>query len=77
MLADIGTLPGEIKEHVAQWVKKGGVLVRFAGPRLEKGGDDLLPAALRFGTARSAVAMSWSTAAAAGRHSPTTACLPA
>jgi hypothetical protein len=39
MLADIGTLPGEIKERVAQWVKKGGVLVRFAGPRLEKGGD--------------------------------------
>jgi hypothetical protein len=59
MLADIGTLPGEIKERVAQWVKKGGVLVRFAGPRLEKGGDDLLPASLRFGTRTLGSAMSW------------------
>ena len=50
MLADIGTLPpASIKERVAQWVKKGGVLVRFAGPRLEKGGDDLLPRRLRLG----------------------------
>ena len=46
MLADIGTLPHDIKEQVEEWVKKGGVLVRFAGPRLEKGGDDLLPVPL-------------------------------
>ena len=59
MLADIGTLPGEIKERVAEWVKKGGVLVRFAGPRLEKGGDELLPASLRFGTRTLGSAMSW------------------
>ena len=59
MLADIGTLPGEIKERVAEWVKKGGVLVRFAGPRLEKGGDDLLPASLRFGARTLGGAMSW------------------
>jgi hypothetical protein len=59
VLADIGTLPGEIKERVAQWVKKGGVLVRFAGPRLEKGGDELLPASLRFGSRTLGSAMSW------------------
>ena len=47
MLADIGTLSGEAKKRVEEWVKKGGVLVRFAGPRLEKGGDDLLPVPLR------------------------------
>ncbi len=28
------------------WVKSGGVLIRFAGPRLEQGGDELLPVAL-------------------------------
>src|SRR5262249_56382132 len=49
MLADIGTLPHDVKEQVDQWVKKGGILVRFAGPRLEKGGDDLLPVPLRLG----------------------------
>jgi hypothetical protein len=49
ILADIGTLEGEMKTRVDEWVRKGGVLVRFAGHRLEKGGDDLLPAPLRIG----------------------------
>src|SRR6185312_1580239 len=35
MLADIGTLSGEAAKHVEEWVNKGGVLVRFAGSRLE------------------------------------------
>jgi hypothetical protein len=61
MLADIGTLPHDIKERVEQWVKKGGILVRFAGPRLEKGGDDLLPVALRLGGRTLGGALSWST----------------
>ena len=42
-------------------MKKGGVLVRFAGPRLEKGGDDLLPVALRLGGRTLGGALSWST----------------
>ena len=61
MLADIGTLPHDIKERVEQWVKKGGVLVRFAGPRLEKGGDDLLPVPLRLGGRTLGGALSWAT----------------
>src|SRR5262249_34753143 len=61
MLADIGTLPAEIKQRVEQWVNKGGVLVRFAGPRLEKGGDDLLPVALRLGGRTLGGALSWAT----------------
>ncbi len=61
MLADIGTLPAEIKQRVEEWVKKGGVLVRFAGPRLEKGGDDLLPVALRLGGRTLGGALSWAT----------------
>ncbi|MGE0698494.1 MAG: DUF4159 domain-containing protein, partial [Hyphomicrobiaceae bacterium] len=61
MLADIGTLAGEVETEVEQWVRKGGVLVRFAGPRLEKGGDALLPVALRVGGRALGGALSWST----------------
>jgi hypothetical protein len=61
MLADIGTLAGEVENEVDRWVKNGGVLVRFAGPRLEKGGDALLPVALRLGGRALGGALSWST----------------
>jgi len=61
MLADIGTLSGEAAKHVEAWVKKGGVLVRFAGPRLENGGDELLPVPLRVGGRTLGGALSWST----------------
>jgi hypothetical protein len=61
MLADIGTIAGDAAEQVATWVEKGGVLVRFAGPRLEKAGDDLLPVGLRAGGRSLGGALSWST----------------
>lgn len=61
MLADIGTIAGEAKEKLAEWIGRGGVLVRFAGPRLEKGGDDLLPVALRVGGRTLGGALSWSS----------------
>jgi hypothetical protein len=61
MLADIGVLPQDVHDRIADWVKKGGVLVRFAGPRLEKGGDDLLPVDLRIGGRTLGGALSWST----------------
>ncbi len=59
--ADIGTLSGDVLAKVEDWVKKGGVLVRFAGPRLEKGGDTLLPVTLRLGGRSLGGALSWST----------------
>lgn len=61
MLADIGTLSGDAHDRIEAWVKKGGVLVRFAGPRLEKGGDDLMPVPLRLGGRTLGGALSWST----------------
>ena len=61
MLADIGTLADENATEVENFVKKGGVLVRFAGPRLEKGGDDLLPVPLRSGGRSLGGALSWSS----------------
>lgn len=61
ILTDVGTITGETAEGVAEWVEKGGILVRFAGPRLEKGGDDLLPVPLRSGGRALGGALSWST----------------
>ncbi len=61
VLADIGTLTDEARDATAAWVEKGGLLVRFAGPRLEKGGDDLLPVPLRIGGRTLGGALSWST----------------
>jgi hypothetical protein len=61
MLADIGTLTGDTAKKIDDFVKRGGLLVRFAGPRLEKSGDELLPVALRTGGRSLGGALSWST----------------
>jgi hypothetical protein len=61
IMADIGTLTPEETEKVANWADGGGILVRFAGPRLEKGGDELLPTPLRLGGRELGGALSWST----------------
>ena len=52
VLADVGQIVGDEHDAVAAWVEKGGVLVRFAGPRLAAGSDDLLPVRLRQNGAR-------------------------
>jgi Domain of unknown function (DUF4159)/Aerotolerance regulator N-terminal len=49
MLADVGTLSPEIRERINAWIDQGGVLVRFAGPRLAQADDDLVPVKLRRG----------------------------
>lgn len=60
VLADVGQVTGEEQGKLAEWVEKGGVLVRFAGPRLAAGGDDLLPVRLRQTGARAlGGALSW------------------
>jgi hypothetical protein len=60
VLADVGQVTGEEETKLAAWVDKGGVLVRFAGPRLASGGDELLPVRLRQTGARAlGGAMSW------------------
>ncbi len=61
VLADIGKLPPSTTEELEQWLKSGGVLIRFAGPRLEQGGDELLPVALRRGGRSLGGSLSWST----------------
>ena len=49
VLADVGTLSPEIRDRLVTWIDQGGVLVRFAGPRLAAGDDDLVPVRLRRG----------------------------
>jgi hypothetical protein len=48
---------------VTSWVDGGGVLVRFAGPRLDTNVDSLLPVRLRSGGRTFGGAMSWNTPA--------------
>src|SRR6202022_367152 len=47
VLADVGTLSPEIRERLNAWIDQGGVLVRFAGPRLAEGEDDPVRRGLR------------------------------
>jgi hypothetical protein len=61
VLADIGKLVAGTQEELDTWLKSGGVLIRFAGPRLEQGGDELLPVALRRGGRSLGGSLSWST----------------
>ncbi|MEM8643361.1 MAG: DUF4159 domain-containing protein [Pseudomonadota bacterium] len=61
VLADIGRLTPATQEELEGWLDKGGVLIRFAGPRLEQGGDELLPVALRRGGRSLGGALSWGT----------------
>ncbi|CAN5307615.1 DUF4159 domain-containing protein [soil metagenome] len=61
LLADIGVLPAEQHEIVAPWVERGGMLVRFAGPRLAAAQDDLIPVSLREGGRSLGSALSWET----------------
>ncbi|MEM7777374.1 MAG: DUF4159 domain-containing protein [Pseudomonadota bacterium] len=60
VLADIGTLAQDTSKRVLDWVQKGGVMVRFAGPRLEQSSDELLPIRLRAGGRTLGGALSWS-----------------
>jgi hypothetical protein len=61
VLADIGVMPLEMLDAVSQWVEKGGLLVRFAGPRLASASDELVPVALRLGGRELGSALSWET----------------
>lgn len=59
VLADIGKLIDTDRESLDTWMQNGGVTLRFAGPRLAAGGDDLIPVRLRGGGRVIGGAMSW------------------
>ncbi len=65
VMADVATLAEAESEALIKWIEDGGLLVRFAGPRLaaaniDPGTDDpLLPVRLRAGGRSVGGAMSW------------------
>jgi hypothetical protein len=59
VLADVGTLSPEIRERLNAWIERGGVLVRFAGPRLAQADDDLVPVKLRRGGRSLGGSLTW------------------
>src|SRR5207244_13220849 len=72
ILADVGNV-SEAREQLTKWIDDGGVLVRFAGPRLAAADEDLGPVKLRRGGRVLGGALSWDQPqqlAAFGRESP-------
>jgi hypothetical protein len=59
ILADVGNVAAEARARLNNWVDEGGVLVRFAGPRLAAADDDLVPVKLRRGGRILGGSLSW------------------
>jgi hypothetical protein len=73
VLADVGNVAGDAHDRLARWIEDGGVLVRFAGPRLAASDDDLVPVRLRRGGRILGGSLSWDKPqplAAFSRESP-------
>nr|WP_204251268.1 DUF4159 domain-containing protein [Elioraea rosea] len=64
VLSDVDTLTDSERTLLAGWVDQGGVLLRFAGPRLAARPDPLLPVTLRAGDRQLGGALSWQQPAA-------------
>jgi hypothetical protein len=61
VLADVGAMSTEQTEKLNQWVDRGGIILRFAGPRLAATQDALLPVTLRQGDRALGSSLSWDT----------------
>ncbi|MGY3238775.1 hypothetical protein ACVMAJ_005665 [Bradyrhizobium sp. USDA 4448] len=59
ILADVGTVAPELRDRLNAWIDQGGVLVRFAGPRLAQAEDDLVPVKLRKGGRTLGGSLTW------------------
>lgn len=65
ILADVATITGAEQIALTEWIEKGGLLLRFAGPRLAASDvsraqeDPLMPVRLRAGGRTVGGAMSW------------------
>ncbi|MEM1299378.1 MAG: DUF4159 domain-containing protein [Pseudomonadota bacterium] len=81
VLPDLGDMPPEEREELTGWIEDGGVLLRFAGPRLAasigaqgfgsvQADDPLLPVRLRRGGRVLGGALAWSTPRALGPFDP-------
>lgn len=63
VMADIGRVPPAAEKALEAWIRSGGTLVRFAGPRLATapGDDPLIPVKLREGERALGGSMSWAS----------------
>jgi hypothetical protein len=59
VMADVGALSPELRQRIEAWLDHGGVLVRFAGPRLAQADDELVPVKLRHGGRSLGGSMTW------------------
>ncbi|WP_438278694.1 DUF4159 domain-containing protein [Nitrobacter sp.] len=59
VMADVGALSPELRQRIDAWLDRGGVMVRFAGPRLAQADDDLVPVKLRHGGRSLGGSMTW------------------
>ncbi len=64
VLSDVDTLTDAERGLLSAWIEQGGVLVRFAGPRLAARPDTLMPVTLRVGDRQLGGALSWQQPAA-------------
>jgi hypothetical protein len=62
VLADRDLSDAREREAVDRWVREGGTLIRFAGPRMAENPDPLLPVPLRAGERQLGGAMTWERA---------------
>ncbi|MEO0327341.1 MAG: DUF4159 domain-containing protein [Pseudomonadota bacterium] len=62
ILADVGTMSEAAEAALNEWINRGGMLVRFSGPRLGASPQgDLLPVEIRPGDRNLGGALSWET----------------
>jgi hypothetical protein len=73
ILPDASRIAGPDREAIDAWLEKGGLLIRFAGPRLANAQDDLLPAALRPGARAMGGALAWEKPQTLGGGAPASA----
>ena len=60
VMADTGHIEPAERAALEAWIESGGVLLRFAGPKLAAAGDTLVPTRLRAGDRMLGGALSWS-----------------
>jgi hypothetical protein len=73
ILSDGVGLEASLRLRIESWMRQGGALIRFAGPRLKIGADELMPVRLRGGGRMLGGTLTWSKPAALGpfpEHSP-------
>lgn len=66
VLGDAGTHSPKQEAQIKAWINKGGVLVRFAGPKLSNSRTTITPVRLRSGSRNLDGSISWSTPAPIG-----------